>query len=235
MKNNFWRQGIILLGVFAAGALLMHWWEGYRENRAVEQPVAPSLAEQNPAEPLPTTEEKTEEPITDTVPSHLSQIDVSDIQTIVFQSGEEFAPRGMENEEAAVFLPSLPVVNPELLQAEENSQSETQPTEDASRISMISAPVAAKVIDSLEKYRSFKRSARGSYPSVDFKKQQILVLESASNLPDKVFEIVSVEEVDGKRLVSYRVNIFGLDKKINTHSVVLIDKKNLPLELKQVL
>ena len=41
--------------------------------------------------------------------------------------------------------------------------------------------------------------------------------------------------MDGKILVTYRVNVFGLDKKINTHSAVRIAKRDLPIELKQVL
>ena len=57
----------------------------------------------------------------------------------------------------------------------------------------------------------------------------------ASNLPDKAFEIVSINEENGKRLVTYRINVFGLDKKVNTHSAKTVDKKDLPLELKQVL
>ena len=69
----------------------------------------------------------------------------------------------------------------------------------------------------------------------DFSKNNVLVLESGSNLPDKAFEIVSVNEDKGKMLVQYRINVFGLDKKTNTHNVVVVSKKNIPLELKQVL
>ena len=53
--------------------------------------------------------------------------------------------------------------------------------------------------------------------------------------PDKVFEIQDVVEQNGKMVVLYRVNIFGMDKKTNTHSVVRVAKRNLPVELKQVL
>ena len=91
------------------------------------------------------------------------------------------------------------------------------------------------VIRTLEEYKQFKRRARGDYPQVDFNKQQVVVLESVSNLPDKVFEIVSAKEENGKLLVQYRVNVFGLDKKINTHSAVAVPKSQLPVEIKQVL
>ena len=61
------------------------------------------------------------------------------------------------------------------------------------------------------------------------------MLESASNLPDKVFEIQNVKEENGQWVVKYRVSVFGLDKKTNTHSATVIKKKNLPIVLKQVL
>jgi hypothetical protein len=42
-------------------------------------------------------------------------------------------------------------------------------------------------------------------------------------------------ETTAKMQVINRVNIFGLDQKTNTHSAVRIDKRDLPVELKQVL
>ena len=77
--------------------------------------------------------------------------------------------------------------------------------------------------------------ARGKYPTADFSKDYVVVLESNSNLPDKVFEIQDVQEENGKMVIIYRVNIFGLDQKTNTHSAVRIEKRDLPIELKQVL
>lgn len=104
-----------------------------------------------------------------------------------------------------------------------------------SKITMINAPVKARVIKSTADYKKFKQSARGEYPQVDFNKQMVVVLESDSNLPDKVFEIEDVQTKDGQLVVLYRVNIFGLDKKINTHSAKSVAKQNLPVKLKQVL
>ena len=103
------------------------------------------------------------------------------------------------------------------------------------QIAMISAPVRWLVIRDSDGYKQFKRRARGGYPTVDFAKQMLIVLESDSNFPDNVFEIVSAEKQDGALVVSYRVNVLGLDKKINSHSVLPVDKAQLPIELKQVL
>lgn len=115
------------------------------------------------------------------------------------------------------------------------TQPSTEMPQEKSSISMIAAPAEVLLIKTTDEYKAFKRRARGSYPVADFSKENVLVLESASNLPDKMFEIQKVEEKNGKRFVIYRVNIFGLDKKTNTHSAVLISKQDLPIELKQVL
>lgn len=107
--------------------------------------------------------------------------------------------------------------------------------ESESKITMITAPVKYLLVKNAGEYKTFKTRARGGYPAVDFKKQMLVALESDSNLPDNVFEIVSAQAQDGKLVVSYRVNVFGLDKKTNTHSVLAVAKTDAPVELKQVL
>lgn len=107
--------------------------------------------------------------------------------------------------------------------------------EQESKVSMISVPVNYVLIKNTADYKAFKTRARGSYPAADFNKQMVVVLESQSDFPDNVFEIDSARVVDGKLVVAYRVNVFGLDKKTNTHAAVLVDKTSAPLELKQVL
>jgi len=103
------------------------------------------------------------------------------------------------------------------------------------KISLIAAPVRYFIIRNTEEYKEFKRRARGSYPTVDFDKQMLVVLESDSNLPDNVFELVSAENKEGELVVSYRVNVFRLDKKINSHTVLPVDKTQDNVQLKQVL
>ena len=116
-----------------------------------------------------------------------------------------------------------------------NSQKPAQRAADGTSITMIEAPVSLKRISNLDEYKQFKQVARGSYPSADFAKEEILVLESQSNLPDKVFEIVDVVEEGETRKLRYRVNVFGLDKKVNTHSALKIDKSPSTIILEQVL
>lgn len=116
-----------------------------------------------------------------------------------------------------------------------NSQRPAQRAADGTSITMIEAPVAVKRIKTLDDYKAFKRTALGSYPTADFAQEEVIVLESQSNLPDKVFEIVSVEP-DGENLkLRYRVNVFGLDKKTNTHSAQKISKTKANIILEQVL
>lgn len=109
------------------------------------------------------------------------------------------------------------------------------PAGEDTKISLIAAPVRYFIIRNVEEYKEFKRRARGSYPTVDFDKQMLVVLESDSNLPDNVFELISAENQDGELVVSYRVNVFRLDEKINSHTVLPVDKTQAAVQLKQVL
>ena len=123
------------------------------------------------------------------------------------------------DEVAGLAAPALPA-----MQAGEQTQ-----------ISMIAAPVKYFIIRNTEEYKEFKRRARGSYPEVDFGKQMLVVLESDSNLPDNVFEIVQAEDKEESLIVSYRVNVFKLDKKLNSHAVLPVTKTTSAVQLKQVL
>ncbi len=117
-----------------------------------------------------------------------------------------------------------------------NAQQPAQRAADnASGITKIEAPVALKRIQTLDEYKAFKRQARGSYPEANFATEEVLVLESASNLPDKVFEIVDVVPSGDRITLVYRVNIFELDKKTNTHTARKIQKTSQPIQLEQVL
>ena len=116
-----------------------------------------------------------------------------------------------------------------------NARQPAQRAADGSNLTLIEAPVGVKRIKTLDEYKAFKTQARGSYPTADFAKEEVVVLESVSNLPDKVFEIVDIAPEGGNLKVRYRVNVFGLDKKINTHSAQKIDKSSLPIILEQVL
>ncbi len=116
-----------------------------------------------------------------------------------------------------------------------NAQRPAQRAADGTSITMIEAPVAVKRIKTLDDYKAFKRTALGSYPTADFAKEEVVVLESQSNLPDKVFEIVSVEPEGDNLKLRYRVNVFGLDKKTNTHSAQKINKTSKNIILEQVL
>lgn len=108
-------------------------------------------------------------------------------------------------------------------------------SDEQSSITLIEAPVKVKRIQSLDDYKQFKHTARGSYPTADFSKEEVFVLESESNLPDKAFEIVEIVPTESDIKVLYRVNLLGLDQKTNTHSAQKVAKMKLPVVLEQVL
>ena len=242
--TNFLRQLIVCALFFIAGAAAMQVWHVHQARQ--DKALLDTLAETdsvfvrdmtNAAEPDGVSDTQAPQMAAKlTVPSQLSKIDVPDVQTVLPRSGAEFMPNADEENAPTAALPVLD--DSSRVAVGTAIQTATAPAQTVAadtKISMIEVPVEAVVIKSLDEYRDFKRRARGSYPEVDFEKQDVLVLESASNLPDKVFEIQTVADDNGKRIITYRVSVFGLDKKTNTHSVAVVDKSNLPLELKQVL
>ena len=215
-----------------------------------------------PAEPLPTPSsistidmEKAslpqgvseKDPVINTVqkgtdlPSQLSKIKISGVVGVAPKPLPEEAS-ALQQETGAGAVPAeliqkakrvIPYLPEEALTVA--ASEEPSLAEEPSSITMLEAPVKVRLIKNTQEYKDFKTIARGKYPQVDFNKQMIVVLESDSNLPDKVFEIQKAEQKSGKLLVTYRVNVFGLEDKLNTHSVYVVKKTSLPVELKQVL
>ena len=239
--------GIIL--VFLAGMAAMRVWDAHQRRTAAsvpfvlgEEPMdADVLSELNlseatepdgvvalgePGEPQLATE------------SNLVPLQLKNVANIISRSGNTYTPdeklpsvsRGVDLGDIQYNASTQAVA-----QAQAEAQAQAPAQEPPSGIVMIAAPVEPLLIKTAEEYKAFKRRARGSYPSANFAKDNVLVLESTSNLPDKVFEIQDVREQNGKMVVTYRVNMFGLNKKTNTHSAVLIKKRDLPLEFKQVI
>ncbi|WP_428056397.1 hypothetical protein [Candidatus Avelusimicrobium alvi] len=234
-KKNLILAGAFVL-VFIAGVASMRVWDAYR---AASAPQFADVADSDSllivnmdeaSEPEGVVAVSEPEYVDDsTVPSQLSKIKVQGLKRVISRSGASIDAPQDDGDSSPVVLGD---VDRTAVPA-----GTAQPTKlpSDSKISMIEAPVQVRLIKTLNDYKAFKRTARGKYPEADFTKDYIVVLESTSNLPDKVFEIQDVVEDNGKMQVIYRVNIFGLDQKTNTHSAVRIDKRDLPVELKQVL
>ncbi len=162
-----------------------------------------------------------------------SQIAITDMSEIAGVAPKEDKPDTDEPKEKSAPL-DLQLTGLEVASVVPQKIVEGETAQD-SQITLIAAPVKYFLIQNTAEYKAFKNKARGSYPDVDFTKQKLIVLESDSNLPDNVFELVGAEEKDGEMLVSYRVNVFRLDKKINSHTVLPIDTTQSAIQLKQVL
>lgn len=240
MKQKIGYLGTFLVALLI-GMFVMHAWDSKQRNRAefpvpnMEESAAPAedtewidLEKATEPEGLVPAGEPTEPQLA--TQSQLSPIHMPEIQTVISRSGNNYEPEQKDSDNEGVVLGDAKYNT-----SPASEKGGTQPEEPKSSIVMIAAPVEPLLIKTSEEYKAFKRKARGSYPTADFSKEQVLVLESTSNLPDKVFEIQSVEDKDGKRIVNYRVSVFALDKKTNTHSAVIVKKGDLPLELKQVL
>ena len=211
----------------------------FYKNRAAGAPAAAremALIDWSEAElPEDTQAADPEAPVLDAqqLPSQLTSIHLPDVAAvrkpsdpseIAAQEGapaKEVVPLDLKNGQTVV----VPL---------DGAQTEDAQAQESARV-MIQAPVRYKLINTLEEYKAFKRKARGSYPDVNFAANRLLVLESDSNLPDNLFEIVDVTREGEKVLVTYRVNIIGLNEKTNTHSVKVLKKSNREIELKQIL
>ncbi len=246
-------KAFLLCGVFLAGAILMHWWDRAQLRRdqaflaSAEEEFFPleateaegkSVAEGS-AELAAVVVPEEDTPVETTSVSQVAQLKLPNVRAIVPPEETKKQPQTSlsgQTEQPGRTPPTQEELDRFLaLLKSREAQAEPEAPSSESMISMLDVPVRTKVITSLEQYRAFKRVARGLYPTANFKTQQVLVLESAGNFPDNVFEIVNVKEADGKRIVSYRVDILGAEGRTNTHSAVIIKRDNLPLELKQVL
>lgn len=236
-KKNLMLAGAFVL-VFLAGVASMRVWDSMRKDVAPQQEAMAGsdsllIVDMDKAsEPEGVVAVEEPQYVDDAdLPSQLSKIKVQGLDRVITRSGSAVDAPQEQEEDEPVYLGDVDGSHMRL----KSAPTKVSASDSDSKISMIEAPVKVRVIKNLQEYKDFKRIARGKYPTANFAKDYIVVLESTSNLPDKVFEIQDVQKDNGKMRVIYRVNIFGLDQKTNTHSAVRIDKCDLPVELKQVL
>ncbi|MDD6173361.1 MAG: hypothetical protein PUB86_03635 [Elusimicrobia bacterium] len=125
-----------------------------------------------------------------------------------------------------------PVMHPDAI-------SKGQPVEEfdsadlPNRITMISAPVKFTEISSDKDYKAYKKANPADYPSVNFKKDRIIFVESDSALSNGFFEIKDYTANDNDVTVNYRVNILGAAKRPEEAPYIIIPLGK-PVVLKQV-
>lgn len=231
---------ILCVGVaFVAGALTMRVWDKKHPKNGAEEPSWSGAAlltmdEQDFSLPKDVQDAQPTLEISDAqeVPSQLVKINLPELVSV----------NRVEEEEPAENLPLQPrAVAPISL---ENVQGTVTPQESVRVVvtpdgegntTMIQVPAEVKLINNLEEYKEFKRVARGKYPTVDFKTQRVAVLQTKGDLPDNALEVADVTEEGDSVQITYRVNVFGLDKKTNTHAFALLPKTPKQVVLKQVL
>ena len=116
----------------------------------------------------------------------------------------------------------------------ENFESDKIEQEDDSRITMFKLPSEFKVIKDEKTYKKFLSDNEGSYPKIDFKKEQIVIVLSASKISDTFFEIVKTEIFDNEVKVFYKVNLIAKNGEGKQKNYKLIDNTNLPVKFIQV-
>ena len=236
MKKSTILWCLVLVAVACLSSVLTGLYYGRRSQEIVPAARDITLIDWEEAQ-LPEGLEETEpeNPIVDAgnIPSQLTEIHLPGVAS-VRKPGEEKVSRAIPSDSKPTAV-TLESVSQKVVPLGEAEKVEGAAQEDSARV-MIQAPVRYRLINTLDEYKDFKRKARGSYPDVNFAASRVLVLESDSNLPDNLFEIVDVTRTDDdKVLVTYRVDIIGLNEKTNTHSVKVLKKSNREIELRQVL
>lgn len=122
------------------------------------------------------------------------------------------------------------IVNPSSMQQE----GETPYLDDESRITMIQIPADFLVIKDEKSYENFLKNNEGSYPKVNFKQNQIVVVVSAGKFSDTFFEIVKIDRQDNEVKVFYRVNLMTKNKEKEQRNYKVIENTNLPVNFVQV-
>lgn len=126
-----------------------------------------------------------------------------------------------------------PVMNPEDI-ALEQDLAPADSTELPNRITMIRAPARFSLISSAADYKKYKAENKGEYPSVDFKKERIVFVESDSMLSNGFFQVADYEDTPDKIIVRYRVNIFGADKRDGRAPYLIIPSGEKEVSIEQI-
>ncbi len=126
-----------------------------------------------------------------------------------------------------------PVMNPEDISSEQGL-AQADSTDLPNRITMIRAPARFTVVSSAADYKKYKAENKGEYPSVDFKKERIVFVESDSALSNGFFEVSDYEDGPEKLTVKYRVNIFGADKRDGRAPYIIIPAGDKEVAIEQI-
>ncbi len=234
MKNNLLLVLVFMSGAVFGGGGLYFWQQAHPKElplcaarSADTQLLLTQLEEAGLPDDLKAAQEETVTLKTSAeIPSQLVRADLPDDVVLGVKPAE---PAEGDEKSSGVILDEAQTAV--VLRA----QKPAERAADNTSITMLEAPVEVRRIQTLDDYKSFKQQARGKYPEVDFTKEEVLVLESQSNLPDKAFEIADVVQDGNSLTVRYRVNLFGLDQKTNTHSAAKVPKVVGPVVLEQVL
>ena len=100
---------------------------------------------------------------------------------------------------------------------------------------MIKAPAKYRIINNAQEYQKVKNSLSLENEKVDFSKEMLILVESASKLDNGFFQIKNIENNGKEIIVSYVFNIIGAKDRVDKISAQKTAKSNLPIVLQQVL
>ena len=106
--------------------------------------------------------------------------------------------------------------------------------ESESRITMLQLPAEFLTIKDAATYKQFLQENKGPYPKVNFKKDMLAVIISASQASDSFFKIEKVEETETEIKVFYKVNLVFSGKGETFENYTVIKNTDLPVKFIQV-
>lgn len=123
------------------------------------------------------------------------------------------------------------IVSPRSMQHLENNETNQ---DDGSRITMLQIPADFLVIKDEKSYENFLKNNEGSYPKINFEKNEIVVVVSAGKFSDTFFEVVKSEKTDNEIKIFYRVDLMTKNKGKEQRNYKLIENTELPVNFIQV-
>ena len=98
-----------------------------------------------------------------------------------------------------------------------------------------SAPVSYTLFSDAAAYNEFrKKNPASTLPAADFTRQRVAILVSVSNMPNKIFEVLSADSSGKEALVTYRINpLAAAEEGPDRYAFAVLEKGAKPVRLVQ--
>lgn len=107
-------------------------------------------------------------------------------------------------------------------------------TQQESGITMVLIPVEHKIISNQSEYKKFKNQHKGSYPDIDFSKNNLIYIITTNGMPNSMIRIVDAYKKDNKQVIEYITSVAALANQNLPPTYIMVEKSKDPIHLLQV-